>query len=85
MHLPIKVKQEGTRKDKSYSSGLHYSFKELVLSAIDPNKKVCKSQLKIKDWNRTMMFIGDAISEDENIAIFIDTSRQKELEYKQIS
>eukprot|EP00347_Sterkiella_histriomuscorum_P020042 403339318 len=82
--LTIKMKKDGFHKDKFCEKTNYGSLENLIKSVIDPNK-ICRLQLKIKDWQRHAMFIGDNISNEESIAIMIDVTRQKQLEHQQLS
>eukprot|EP00347_Sterkiella_histriomuscorum_P016165 403354236 len=82
--LTIKMKKDGFHKDKFCEKTNYGSLENLIKSVIDPNK-ICRLQLKIKEWKRHAMFIGDNISNEETIAIMIDVTRQKHLEHQQLS
>lgn len=47
--------------------------------------KQTKQSLYFKTWKRSFYFIGELINENEFLAIFIDTSLHKEMQYKEIS
>eukprot|EP00347_Sterkiella_histriomuscorum_P001811 403370585 len=82
--LEIKAQVEGQRSDTTMKLKFS-SFQSLVMQTVTSSNKTSRLQLKIKDWQRHMMFIGNMISEEEILAIFIDTTKQKTLEHKQLS
>lgn len=48
-------------------------------------QKVKKFLLRLQQWKRDLMLICNDISEEETLAIFIDSSHQKKLQLKQVT
>mmetsp|Transcript_30146 Transcript_30146/g.29432 ORF Transcript_30146/g.29432 Transcript_30146/m.29432 type:complete len:278 (-) Transcript_30146:1212-2045(-) len=67
--------QESERLDKM-------SLEEFII--LCKNKKLNKLNIKLKDWKKSFQFISNNLNEQETLAIFIDTSLNKQLETKQL-
>jgi hypothetical protein len=51
------------------------SVKDVISNSLD--KKKTRLSLKFKEWKRSFYFIGEMISDNEYLSIFVDTTLSK--------